>query len=226
MHIEPGMVDAAKIGLSYATATAALLGVAKLSYDNIRDNNIVSFFMKAIVSTLLVFTFFEVFPHYAVGVSEVHLIMGSTLFLLFGVAPASIGLAVGLLIQGLFFAPFDLPQLGMNLTSLLVPLMGIAYMAKRIIPSQTVYTDLQYSQVLKLSLAYQGGIVSWVAFWAIYGQGFGAENMTSILSFGSAYMLVVIIEPFADLAVLAFAKVLKDTFSKTNLFEKRLYQKV
>ncbi len=226
MHIEPGMVDAAKIGLSYATATAALLGVAKLSYDNIRDNNIVSFFMKAIVSTLLVFTFFEVFPHYAVGVSEVHLIMGSTLFLLFGVAPASIGLAVGLLIQGLFFAPFDLPQLGMNLTSLLVPLMGIAYMAKRIIPSQTVYTDLQYSQVLKLSLAYQGGIVSWVAFWAIYGQGFAAENMTSILSFGSAYMLVVIIEPFADLAVLAFAKVLKDTFSKTNLFEKRLYQKV
>ncbi len=114
----------------------------------------------------------------------------------------------------------------MNLTSLLVPLMGIAYMAKKIIPSQTVYTDLQYSQVLKLSLAYQGGIVSWVAFWAIYGQGFGAENMASILSFGSAYMLVVIIEPFADLAVLAFAKVLKDTFSKTNLFEKRLYQKV
>lgn len=226
MHIEPGMVDAAKIGLSYATATAALLGVAKLSYDNIRDNNIVSFFMKAMVSTLLVFTFFEVFPHYSVGVSEVHLIMGSTLFLLFGVAPASIGLAVGLFIQGLFFAPFDLPQLGMNLTSLLVPLMGIAYMAKKIIPSQTVYTDLQYSQVLKLSLAYQGGIVSWVAFWAIYGQGFGAENMASILSFGSAYMLVVIIEPFADLAVLAFAKVLKDTFSKTNLFEKRLYQKV
>ncbi len=105
MHIEPGMVDAAKIGLSYATATAALLGVAKLSYDNIRDNNIVSFFMKAMVSTLLVFTFFEVFPHYSVGVSEVHLIMGSTLFLLFGVAPASIGLAVGLFIQGLFFAP-------------------------------------------------------------------------------------------------------------------------
>jgi len=224
MHIEPGMVDAAKIGLSYATAVASFLAVTKLSYENIKENNFLSFIFKALVSTLLVFTFFEILPHYPVGVSEVHLIMGSTLFLLFGVAPASIGLILGLLVQGVFFAQFDLPQYGMNITTIIVPLLAISYISKKIISKDTAYTDLKYSQVLKLSLAYQGGIVSWVAFWAIYGQGIGAENLASILSFGSAYMLVVIIEPFADLAVLAFAKSLKEVFIKVNVFEKRLYQ--
>lgn len=223
MHIEPGMVDAAKIGLSYATASAALIGAAKLSYDNIKNNTLISFLVKVIASTLLVFTFFEVFPHYPVGVSEVHLIMGSTLFLLFGLAPASVGLALGLLAQGIFFAPYDLPQYGMNITSLLVPLMSISYLAKKIIPQNMPYTELKYSQVLKLSLTYQAGIVSWVAFWAFYGQGFGEQNLASVVSFGSAYMLVVLIEPLADLAVLAFAKSLKDTLGKTALFEKRLY---
>jgi len=101
--------------------------------------------------------------------------------------------------------------------------MGITYLAKKIIPKDMPYTELKYAQVLKLSLAYQAGIVSWVAFWAFYGQGFGAENLASVLSFGSAYMLVVLIEPLADLAVLAFAKSLKDILAKTNLFEKRLY---
>ena len=51
-----------------------------------------------------------------------HLILGSTLLLLFGAGAAAIGLAVGLLIQGLFFAQFDLPQYGMNVTTLLLPL--------------------------------------------------------------------------------------------------------
>jgi ABC-type Co2+ transport system permease subunit len=225
MHIEPGIVDAAKIGLSYATASGALLASAKLSYDNIKESNLISFLVKVIASTLLVFTFFQVLPHYPVGVSEVHLIMGSTLFLLFGAAPAVIGLALGLLAQGLFFAPFDLPQYGMNVTSIIMPLIAISYLAKKVIPQDTAYTELKYSQVLKLSMTYQAGIVAWVSFWAFYAQGFGAENLASVLSFGGAYILVVTIEPFIDLAVLAFAKSLKDTLSKSNLIEKRLYNK-
>ena len=51
-----------------------------------------------------------------------------------------------------------------------------------------------------MSAVYQGGIIAWVAFWAIYGQGVGAENMQSILTFGAAYALVILIEPLADLA--------------------------
>lgn len=209
MHIEPGLVDGAKIALSYATATAAG-GTALYQVTRaIRENGIASVALRALVATVGVFIFFEILPHFPVGMSEVHFILGSTLFLILGAGPAAIGLALGLLIQGLFFAPFDLPQYGMNLTTLLVPLFALHELSKRVIPSRTAYVDLQYRQVLALSLAYQGGVVAWVAFWAIYGQGFGAETLSSIGAFGLAYMAVVLIEPIADLAVLSGAKALK-----------------
>jgi hypothetical protein len=82
--------------------------------------------------------------------------------------------------------------------------------------------DLKYRQALALSTAYQGGIVAWVAFWALYGQGFGAANLTSVISFGGAYMLVVLLEPLVDLAVLAGAKALRG-LEKTGLVTPRLY---
>jgi ABC-type Co2+ transport system permease subunit len=224
MHIEPGVVDGAKIALSYATAVASFGLVGKMAYDNIKTNGGVSaLVMRSVITTALVFSFFEVLPHHPVGVSEVHLILGSTLLLLFGSGAAAIGLALGLLIQGLFFAPFDLPQYGMNVTTLLVPLWAISALAKRIIPAKTAYVDLKYSQALALSTAYQGGIVAWVAFWALYGHGFTAANLASIGSFGLAYMSVIIIEPLADLAVLAVAKALNKA-SSGPLFNNRLHQ--
>lgn len=148
-------------------------------------------------------------PHWPVGVSEVHLILGSTLFLIVGAAPAAIGLGAGLLVQGLFFAPFDLPQYGMNVTTLLVPLFGLHWMAKRVIAPETAYADLKYGQVLSLSLTCQGGVVAWVVFWAFYGQGFGADNLAAVSMFGGAYLLVVALGPLVDLAGLAGAKALR-----------------
>ena len=209
MHIEPGLVSEAKIALSYATAAAA--GGVSLYHINTaaRERGITSLALRSLIATVGVFIFFEVMPHFAVGVSEVHFILGSTLFLILGVGPAAIGLAAGLLIQGLFFAPADLPQYAMNLTTLLVPLFALHEMAKRVIAPGTAYVDLQYSQVLALSVVYQGGVVTWVAFWAVYGAGFGAANLAAIGTFGVAYMTVVLIEPLADLLVLAGAKALK-----------------
>ncbi|NUB29238.1 energy-coupling factor ABC transporter permease [Azospirillum brasilense] len=224
MHIEPGVVDGAKIALSYATAAAGFAMAGKLARDDVRNNGgVAPLVLRSLIATALVFSFFEVFPHHPVGVSEVHLILGSTLLLLFGAGAASIGLAAGLLIQGLFFAPFDLPQYGMNVTTLLVPLWGISLLAKRIVPDATPYVDLKYSQALALSTAYQGGIVAWVAFWAFYGHGFTAETMTEVASFGAAYMTVIIVEPLADLAVLAVAKALRRQ-SRGPLFNVRLHQ--
>lgn len=208
MHIEPGLVSGAKIVLSYATAAGAAGYSLKLALDTARQSGVASLALRTLATSALVFTFFEVLPHYPVGVSEVHFILGSTLFLIFGAAPAALGLALGLLIQGVFFAPFDLPQYGMNMTTLLLPLFAVQGLAKKIIAPDTPYVDLKYGQALALSTAYQGGVVAWVAFWAFYGQGFGAENLTSIVTFGGAYMLVVIVEPLADLAVLAAAKAL------------------
>jgi ABC-type Co2+ transport system permease subunit len=224
MHIEPGVVEGAKILLSYATAVAAFGLTAQLARDAIRDNGgVVALALRSLLTTALVFCFFEVLPHHPVGVSEVHLILGSTLLLLFGAGAAAIGLATGLLLQGLLFAQFDLPQYGMNVTSLLLPLWGIQLLAKRIVAPGTAYVDLSYKQALALSTAYQGGIVAWVAFWAFYGQGFAADNLASVASFGLAYMSVILIEPLIDLGVLAAAKALA-RFSQGPLFNVRLHQ--
>ena len=222
MHIEPGIVDGAKMALGAVTALAAGGYTLKLAVDTARQSGIGSLALRSVIATGLVFSFFELLPHYPVGVSEVHLILGSTLFLILGAAPAAIGLALGLLIQGLFFAPFDLPQYGMNVTTLLVPLFGIAALAKRIIPAGTAYVDLGYTDVLKLSFAYQGGVIAWVAFWVLWGEGFAASTFAGIASFGAAYILVVAIEPLVDVAVLAVAKRL-NALKGSALVTPRLY---
>jgi ABC-type Co2+ transport system permease subunit len=222
MHIEPGLVSPEKMLLAYATAAAAGAMTVKFALDTIRERGALSLLARAAIATVAVFVFFEVFPHYPVGVSEVHLILGSTLLLLFGAAPAAIGLALGLLIQGLFFAAFGLPQYFANVTTLVAPLVAIKFVADRIIRPDTAYVDLRYSQALALSATYQGGVVLWVGFWALYGQGSGAENVSSIVTFGGAYMLVVLLEPLVDLAVLAGAKLVRG-LGKTGLVTPRLY---
>ena len=144
------------------------------------------------------------------------------MFLLFGAAPAAFGLAGGLLMQGVFFAPFDLPQFGMNVTTLLVPLFALQFVAHKVIAPETPYVQLKYRQALALSTTYQAGIVSWVAFWALYGEGFAAQTVSDILTFGAAYMAVIIVEPLADLGVLAAAKGLHQ-LKNNPILERRLF---
>lgn len=222
MHIEPGVVDGAKMVFAYTTAAGAAGYTAKLALSDLAKSNIGSFAVRTVLAMVGTFVFFEVLPHFPVGISEVHFILGTTLFLLLGAAPAALGLALGLLVQGMFFAPTDLPMFFVNVTTLLVPLFAISALARRVIPEDKAYVDLDYSEVLKLSAMYQGGVVAWVAFWAFYGQGVGAETFQSVLSFGAAYMLVILIEPIADLAVLAGAKALRG-MEKSGLFAQRLY---
>lgn len=219
MHIEPGVVDGAKLALSYATAALSFGLVGKMVVDDIKSKATpIGLAGRALMTTALVFSFFEVLPHHPVGVSEVHLILGSTLFLILGAGAASIGLALGLLLQGLFFAPFDLPQYGMNVTTLILPLFAISQLAARIIPQKKAYVDVGYRDALALSTAYQGGIVAWVAFWALYGH----ESLSSIATFGAAYMTVILIEPLVDLAVLAAAKSWRKA-TDNGLFNGRLH---
>jgi len=224
MHIEPGLVDGTKIVLSYATAAAAGAVGVKASARALSEKGLLSLLVRSVIATVCVFVFFEVLPHFPIGVSEVHFILGSTLFLILGAGPSAIGLASGLLIQGLFFSPTDLPQYGMNVTTLLVPMFALQALAWRIVAPGTAYVDLKYTQALTLSTAYQGGVVAWVAFWAFYGAGFGAENLASVARFGSAYMSVVIIEPMADLAILALAKAMRNGLADTGLVTRRLFQ--
>lgn len=220
MHINPGLIDGGKMVLAYGTgATAALYG-AKVAFDTAKTSGVASLAARSALATGAVLTFFQMLPHPPVGVSEVHLILGSSLFLILGTGPAAIGLALGLLLQGLFFAPFDLPQYGANVTTLLVPLYAMAALARRIVAPGTAYVDLSYTQTLKLSISFQGGIVAWVAFWAFYGEGFAAWE--GVVTFGAAYMLVVTVEPLIDLALLATAKTMRG-LKKSGLVTERLY---
>lgn len=221
MHIEPGIVDGAKIALSYATAATVLTTAGWLALKATRQYGIVALALRSLIAALLTFGCFELLPHPPVGVSEVHLILGTTLLLLLGPAAAALGLAAGLLLQGLLFAPIDLPQYGMNVTTLLVPLFLIAALAQKLIPARTAYVDLRYGQLMKLSMAYQGGIVAWVAFWAFYGQGVGAGNLAQVATFGGAYLTVILLEPLVDLTVLAAAKSLRG-WNGSALLERRL----
>lgn len=206
MHIEPGVVDGAKMAFAYATATAAAGYSIRLAVGDLARSNAASFGVRTLLAAIGTFICFEVLPTFPVGISEVHFILGTTLFLILGAAPAAFGLALGLLVQGMFFAPDDLPMYFVNVTTLLVPLFAIDTLARRVVPARTAYVDLSYVHVLKMSAVYQGGIVAWVAFWAFYGQGVGADTFQSVIVFGAAYMLVLLIEPVADLAVLAGAK--------------------
>ena len=222
MHIEPGIVDGAKIVLSYVTAVAAGGCTLRETAKAVRANGALPIMGRTLATTGLVFAFFQILPHFPVGVSEVHFILGSTLFLLFGVAPAAIGLVSGLLLQGLFFAPFDLPQYGMNVTTLLVPLFALQLVANRVIAPQTRYVELRYRQALALSTTYQAGIVTWVAFWALYGEGVSGQTVASVATFGAAYLTVIIVEPLADLGVLAAAKGLH-RMKDSALLNRRLF---
>jgi len=106
---------------------------------------------------------------------------------------------------------------------LLVPLLAVDALARRVIPRKTAYKDVKYAQALALSTAFQGGVVAWVAFWAVYGQGFGAENLAQVFSFGAAYALVIVVEPLIDLAILAMAKSLHQ-LTDSKVFHSRLYR--
>jgi hypothetical protein len=218
MHIEPGVVDGAKMVLSYGTAAASAGLALKLVADDLKAHNPLSFLARAAIAAVGTFVCFEVLPHFVAGVSEVHIILGTTLLLILGAGPAALGLAGGLLIQGLFFAPTDLAMFTVNVSTLLFPLFLIAAITGKTI--RKPYVDLGYGEVLKLSAVYQGGIVAWVAFWVFYGQGFGA--MSDVATFAAAYAVVLLIEPIADLAVLAAAKALHK-HKDSGLFVNRLH---
>ena len=223
MHIEPGIVDTPKMVLAYGTAAAVAGYSIKLISNDLKTHSIPSFIARAGLAIIAVFMFFEVLPRFPVGISEVHFILGTTLLLLLGTGPAAVGLAGGLLLQGAFFAPSDIPMYFVNVTTLLFPLFLIDAIAKRVIPRHKPYVDLSYHEAFKMSLAYQGGIIAWVAFWALYGQGIGTANLSAVGIFGVAYLIVIIIEPIADLAILAAAKTLRSLEQRGLFTQRRLY---
>lgn len=223
MHIEPGIVHGAKMALALATAAGAAGMTVRLIAKDLLTRPLVSLTARSLIATLVGLLFFEVLPHLPVGVSEVHFILGTSLLLILGVAPTAIGLAGALALKGLVFAPSDLPMYAVNVTTLLMPLFAIRLLARTWLPKGVAYVDLGYKDVLKLSAAYQGGVIAWVAFWVIYGQGIGAETLASLTTFALAYAMVIVVEPLIDLALLAVARSAHG-LRGSSLVEERLFR--
>ena len=222
MHIEPGVVNGAKIGLSYLTGAAAIaLGLKLLIQRMFNSTSVLVTAVRCLITTIFVFSFFEVLPQYPLGVSEVHFIFGATLFLFFGAGATAFGLVAGLSLQGILLAPSDLPQLYINISTLLFPLFAVSYISKKIIPANIAYTDLKYRQVISLTGIYQGGIILWVAFWCFYGQGFNQETFYNVGIFSLAYSTVIGIECLLDVGLLATFKGYKKR-SLPSVFNQRL----
>ncbi len=222
MHIEPGVVNGAKIGFSYLTGAAAIAIGLKLLFQRMSNNtSVLITAVRCLLTTIFVFSFFEVLPQYPLGVSEVHFIFGATLFLFFGAGATAFGLVAGISLQGLLLAPSDLPQLYINISTLIFPLFAVSYISKKIIPANIAYTDLKYRQVISLTGIYQGGIILWVAFWCFYGQGFNQEAFYNVGIFSLAYSTVIGIECLLDVGLLATFKSYKKR-SLPYVFNQRL----
>lgn len=202
MHIEPGLVDTTKMAIGYATAAGVLGLTIRSAIGQAAGGQLGRLAIGTMVTMLVTLLSFEVLPHPTVGVSEVHLILGATLLLLFGTAPTALGMATGLLLQGLLFEPADLAQYGMNVTTLLASLFATAFVASRLVSPQTKYVDIPALDLVKLSLLFQGSVVAWVAFWVALGQGVSIATLQSVASFGSAYTAVIAIEVGVSVALL------------------------
>lgn len=202
MHIEPGVVEGAKMALGAATGIGAVGYALKSLADNSKHAGAIKTGVQLAACTVGTLMFFELFWRHSVGVSEVHLIFGATLLLLFGLGPTAVGLSLGLLAQGLFFEPSDLAQYGMNVTTLLVPLFVVNAYINKTIPQNTTFVQLRYPELLKISAIYQGGIIAWVAFWVVWGQGVTASSMSGIASFATLYAAVIVVEAAVSLALL------------------------
>lgn len=165
--MEPGVVDGTKTVRCYTTATARTLCAGRLCLTHIRQEAAALLLLRGVIAAALAIVFFEVFPRVLAGVSEVHLILGSSLLLTAGAAPTAIGLAAGLAVQSLFFEPQDLPQYGMYATMLLAALFAVQAVAKRMLPVKILDLGPGCTHLLKMSLAFKGGIVAWVALWTL-----------------------------------------------------------
>lgn len=192
MHIEPGYVASAKI-LAANLAAAALLG--SQSIHLLKAPQLV---VRSLIAGVLFLLFMQAF-HLPVGPSELHFLGAMPLYLALGFVPALFGFAIGLLAQGLLFAPADLVHIGVNTLSLAVPLTLVhATLGKRLLAARA---RLDLRAVLKLDAAFYSGVTLMVGFWLAVGEV--ATPLSAWLAFASSYAAIVAVEPLVTLLLVS-----------------------
>ena len=200
MHIEPGFITNTKILAANAGAIAVIAAYAKE----------IIFKPAMIVRTFLVGMFFSLFMqafHMPVGPSELHFIGAMAVYLMFGFYPTLFGFMIGLLFQGLVFAPTDLAHLAVNSLSLIVPLFAVHHFKGKQIEAGA---KVNLKTLIQLDAIFYSGVALMVGFWLI---GSGATTVAAWMTFVVAYLPVVIVEPVFTLAIITLAK----RFEASNL---------
>jgi ABC-type Co2+ transport system permease subunit len=187
MHIEPGVLGAAKIAAANVAAVGLLAACVPALWR--RPALLLRTALAAAFFTLCMQAF-----HLKVGPSELHFVGAMPMYLAFGLVPTLLGFALGLLLQGLLFEPADLVHLAVNTLSLAVPLLALHATLGRRVSAVTVRT------VLQLDATYYAGVTLMVGFWLSIGVV--ATPLADWARFAASYLAVVALEPLVTLAVL------------------------
>lgn len=185
MHIEPGILNAAKI--TYANITAVTtLGAYSLVLIKRPD---------ILIKTLLAACFFSLFMevfHLKVGASELHFVGASAVYVIFGFIPTLFGFALGLALQGLLFEPQDLIHLGVNSLSLILPLIAShGLLGRRFFAKDG--RKINWPAIAKFDAMYYAGVVLMVGFWLSIGEE--PTPLRNWLTFSASYLPLVMLEP-------------------------------
>jgi ABC-type Co2+ transport system permease subunit len=180
MHIEPGILEPAKI-LAANAAAASLLVLN--SRPLLRNPTLM---LRSGLAALF-FSVFMSLAHLKIGPSELHFIGTMSIYLTLGFVPTLFGFALGLLLQGLLFEPSDMVHLGVNFLSLAVPLLAVhsAFGNK--------LAKLNFQTLLKLDATYYSGVTLMVGFWL--SQSNLVTSVAAWLTFAASYGTVIAAEP-------------------------------
>lgn len=202
MHIEPGIIDAARLG--GANLAAAGLLASQLN-GLIRTPRQIG---PQVVKTLLAAAIFSVLMqvwHLPVGPSELHLVGATTVYLLFGFVPTLLGFGLGLLGQALLFDPQDLLHLGVNTLSLGLPLLAMHAAFGRRLFATGAAERFTLLRVLRLDAAYYAGVVAMVGVWLLLSTD--AVAVADWARWALAYAPVLLLEAMLSfLAVTAIGR--------------------
>ena len=199
MHIEPGFVVQSKIIL----ANVGAVGVMGLYAKDLLAKP------QLIVRTVLAAIFFSLFMqlfHLPAGPSELHLLGAMPIYLLLGFVPALFGFALGLLFQGLAFAPTDLAHLSINSLSLMLPLIAVHMAFGKNLKTK----DLSLKSLAKLDSAFYAGVTLMVGFWLL---GEGVTSFATWAVFAASYAPIVL----GEIAFTVGALQLVQKFGQNNL---------
>ena len=206
MHIEPGVLAAGKI-VGANLVVLSVLGAGALAL--LKQP-------RLIVRSLLAATFFTLCMqafHLKVGPSELHFLGAMPIYLAFGLVPALMGFALGLLAQAWLFEPADLLHWSVNTLSLALPLLAVHFGGARRLPRVGLGT------VLRLDAAYYAGVTAMVGLWLLAGEL--ATPLADWLVFAACYLAVVAIEPLLTVGVLWMISRLREWRWAGLCFERR-----